>query len=128
LEIVIFQPLSTPRLWNVISQFLQQSADLVGQTIEESGVEEASLHFLSDYRHTTDQLAASGFRTSLGFAADLTVSTLVLVGLGCFISGALCFALYSQPVEVWAISLGVLGSTIVLMALVVAFIMGLRPV
>ncbi|KAJ7909172.1 hypothetical protein B0H13DRAFT_2014812, partial [Mycena leptocephala] len=107
LEVVIFQPLTSPRMWNAISESLNESADLVEQTMEESKVEDALKHFLLDYRYTTDQLAASGFRTSLGFAADLTVSTL--------------------PVEIWATSLAVLGSTILLIALVVAFIVGLRP-
>ncbi|KAJ7847432.1 hypothetical protein B0H13DRAFT_2091962 [Mycena leptocephala] len=92
-----------PRMWNAISESLNESADLVERTMEESKVEDTLKHFLLDYRYTTDQLAASGFRTSLGFAADLT------------------------PVEIWATSLAVLGSTILLIALVVAFIMGLRP-
>lgn len=127
LEVVIFQPLTSPRMWNAISESLNESADLVERTMEESKVEDALKHFLLDYRYTTDQLAASGFRTSLGFAADLTVSTLVLAGLGCLIGGAFCFVLYNQPVEIWATSLAVLGSTILLIALVVAFIMGLRP-
>ncbi|KAJ7909191.1 hypothetical protein B0H13DRAFT_2014874 [Mycena leptocephala] len=127
LEVVIFQPLTSPRMWNAISESLNESADLVERTMEESKVEDALKHFLLDYRYTTDQLAASGFRTSLGFAADLTVSTLILAGLGCLIGGAFCFVLYNQPVEIWATSLAVLGSTILLIALVVAFIVGLRP-
>ncbi|KAJ7847422.1 hypothetical protein B0H13DRAFT_2091924 [Mycena leptocephala] len=135
LEVVVFQLLTSLRMWNAISESLNESADLVERTIEgskveaieESKVEDALKHFLLDYRYTTDQLAASGFRTSLVFAADLTVSTLVLVGLGCLIGGAFCFVLYNQPVEIWATSLAVLGSTILLIALVIAFIVGLRP-
>ncbi|KAJ7847410.1 hypothetical protein B0H13DRAFT_2091897 [Mycena leptocephala] len=125
--LTLTNPSLFPRMWNAISESLNESADLVERTMEESKVEDALKHFLLDYRYTTDQLAASGFRTSLGFAADLTVSTLVLAGLGCLIGGAFCFVLYNQPVEIWATSLAVLGSTILLIALVVAFIMGLRP-
>ncbi|KAJ6530101.1 hypothetical protein B0H19DRAFT_1192100 [Mycena capillaripes] len=132
LEVVVFHPLSSPRLWKALLQPLNQSADLVKQMIEESEVEEALqiafAYSLSDYRDATNRLAASRFRTSLGFAADLTVSSLVIAGLACLIAGALCFALYSQPVGVWATAFGVLGSTMLMVLLVAAFIMGLTPV
>ncbi|KAJ6521674.1 hypothetical protein DFH09DRAFT_1331091 [Mycena vulgaris] len=131
LERVIFPLLHSPRLWNSLSQPLRQSADLVEQVLKEYQFEDhlriSFAYALSDYRHTTNRLASSRFRTSLGFAASLTVPPLVIAGLCCFMAGALCLVLDSQPVGVWATSCGVLGGTFILLLTVLAFIIGVDP-
>ncbi|KAJ7479605.1 hypothetical protein FB451DRAFT_1239396 [Mycena latifolia] len=126
LERVIFPVLQSPRLWSSVSQPLRQSANLVEQIIKDSEFEDhlriTFVYALSDYRHTTNRLASSRFRTSLGFAASLTVPSFVVAGLCCFMAGALCLVLDSQPVQVWATSLGVLGGTLILLLTVMGFI------
>ncbi|KAJ7479626.1 hypothetical protein FB451DRAFT_1239426 [Mycena latifolia] len=126
LERVMFPVLNSPQLWSSVSQPLRQSANLVEQIIKDSEFEDhlriTLAYALSDYRHTTNRLASSRFRTSLGFAASLTVPSLVVAGLCCFMAGALCLVLDSQPVQVWATSLGVLGGTLILLLTVMGFI------
>ncbi|KAJ7087118.1 hypothetical protein C8R44DRAFT_893280 [Mycena epipterygia] len=131
LERVIFPLLHSPGLWSSLSTPLKQSADLVEQIIKDSDVDDhvriTIAYSLSDYRHTTNRLAASSFFTSLGFAASLTVPSLVVAGLVCFTAGASCFVLDTQPVSVWATSFGVLGGTMLLLITVIGFITGIDP-
>ncbi|KAJ7631814.1 hypothetical protein B0H17DRAFT_1217688 [Mycena rosella] len=119
LERVMFPLLQSPRLWNSLSQPLRQSADLVEQIIKDSEFEDhlriTFVYSLADYRRITNRLASSRFRTSLGFTASLIVPGLVIAGLCCFMAGALCFVLDSQPVQVWATSIGVLAGTLLLL-------------
>lgn len=124
LEKVIFPPLHSPRLWDSLSPLLKQSADLLPRILMRNKVE-VHLHIsfsysLADYRHTTNSLASTRFLTSIGFAASSSVPLLVLAGLGCSIAGAECLAIDSQPVQVWATSLGVLVGAIILLSLVLA--------
>ncbi|KAJ6572990.1 hypothetical protein B0H10DRAFT_2105982 [Mycena sp. CBHHK59/15] len=131
LEIVIFPLLHSPRLWKSLSKPLNESADLVEQILNDSELEDSLrityMYSISDYRHATTRLATSRFRTSLGFAASLTVPYLVMAGLGCFTAGAVCLVLDSQPVQVWATSFGVLGGTMLSLIAVLGVIVGVEP-
>ncbi|KAJ7677108.1 hypothetical protein DFH06DRAFT_1169796 [Mycena polygramma] len=102
LGMVIFPLLHTPRLWDALSEPLKQSANLVEQIFRESDRDHADritlAYALADYRHTTNRLANSAFRTTLGFAASLTVPWLILAGLCSFASGAAILAFESQPI------------------------------
>jgi hypothetical protein len=128
-EIVIFPPLHSPRLWATLSVPLAQSARLVEQILEELEPEESlqisAMYSLSDYRHATNGLMKYRLGTSVGLAASLTVPYIVLAGLCCFTAGALCLAREGQPVPVWVTSCVVLGGTVFLLMIVVAFITGL---
>ncbi|KAJ7461239.1 hypothetical protein FB451DRAFT_1269336 [Mycena latifolia] len=131
LERVIFPLLHSPRLWNSLAQPLRESADLVEQVIKEYELADhlriTFAYALADYRHTTNRLGRSRFHTSLGFAATLTVPSFVIAGLCCFMAGVLCLVLDSQPFQVWATSCAVLGGTVILLAAVLASIIGVAP-
>ncbi|KAJ7774072.1 hypothetical protein B0H16DRAFT_1510927 [Mycena metata] len=126
LERVIFPLLHSPRLWNSLSQSFQDSADLVEKISKDCNLEDfhriTCAYAISDYRHATTRLETFRFYTSLGFAASLTAPYPVMAGLGCLTGGAICLVLDSQPVQVWATSLGVLGGTLLLLVAVLGVI------
>ncbi|KAF7347398.1 hypothetical protein MVEN_01495600 [Mycena venus] len=125
LEMVIFPPLHTPRLWNSLSGSLKESEDLMQQMMTDHALDDSlripALYALEDYRDTTNQLAKSRLGTSLGFVASLIVFPLILAGLGCFIAGAICLVLDGQPKSVRITSLAVVGGTILLFLVVLGF-------
>ncbi|KAF7356388.1 hypothetical protein MVEN_00971400 [Mycena venus] len=131
LKMIVFRLLQNPRLWNELSSPLKQSADLVERTLRESELDDAHritvVYSMADYRYTTNRLAQTAFRTSLGFAASLTVPWLVLAGLCSLTTGALSLVLSSQRIEVWVTSLAVLGGTIVLLIVLLVVIIGGDP-
>ncbi|KAF8189116.1 hypothetical protein K438DRAFT_1832952 [Mycena galopus ATCC 62051] len=111
---MVFSLLRAPRLWNTVAKDLEQSAEVMEQTVcmdfdVADSTRISGMHSLSDYWHATNSLAKSRFRPSLGFAATSTVPLLVIAGLCCFTVGVGCFVLYSQPLQVWATSFGLLG-------------------
>ncbi|KAJ7877165.1 hypothetical protein B0H13DRAFT_2547701 [Mycena leptocephala] len=131
LKMIVFRLLQSPRLWNELSVQLKESADLAEDILRESNLDDADritvAYSLADYRYTTNRLAKTAFRTSLGFAASLTAPWLVLAGLCSFTAGVVCLVLYSQPVEVSATSFSVLGGTGLVLFTVLAVIIGVDP-
>ncbi|KAJ7892215.1 hypothetical protein B0H13DRAFT_2038671 [Mycena leptocephala] len=131
LKMIVFRLLQSPRLWNDLSVQLKESADLAEDILRESNLDNANritvAYSLADYRYTTNRLAKTAFRTSLGFAASLTAPWLVLAGLCSFTAGVVCLVLYSQPVEVSATSISVLGGTGFVLFVVLAVIIGVDP-
>ncbi|KAJ6514555.1 hypothetical protein DFH09DRAFT_258293 [Mycena vulgaris] len=129
LERVIFPLLHSPWLWNSLSADLKDSAELLDQITKSSdyGVRMEVTNVLADYRQTTNNLANSRFRASLGFTASFAVPYLVIAGLCCFMAGASCLVRDSQPAQVWATSFGVLGSTVILIMIRFAFVVGIDP-
>jgi hypothetical protein len=85
LKMIVFRLIQSPRLWNELSSQLKKSADLAEDILRESNLDDADritvAYSLADYRYTTNRLAKTAFRTSLGFAASLTAPWLVLAGL-----------------------------------------------
>jgi multidrug transporter EmrE-like cation transporter len=131
LKMIVFRLLQSPRLWNELSVQLKKSADLAEDILRESNLDDTDritvAYALADYRYTTNRLAKTAFRTSLGFAASLTAPWLVLAGLCSFTAGVVCLVLYSQPVEVSATSFAVLGGTGFVLFAVLAVIIGVDP-
>jgi multidrug transporter EmrE-like cation transporter len=131
LKMIVFRLLQSPRLWNELSVQLKKSADLAEDILRESNLDDADritvAYSLADYRYTTNRLAQTAFRTSLGFAASLTAPWLVLAGLCSFSAGVVCLVLYSQSVEVWGTSFAVLGGTGFVLFAVLAVIIGVDP-
>ncbi|KAJ7877174.1 hypothetical protein B0H13DRAFT_2668455 [Mycena leptocephala] len=88
---IVFRLLQSPQLWNEPSSQLKKSADLAEDILRESNLDDADritvAYSLADYRYTTNRLAKTAFRTSLGFAASLTAPWLVLAGLCSFTAG-----------------------------------------
>ncbi|KAJ7912165.1 hypothetical protein B0H13DRAFT_2007893, partial [Mycena leptocephala] len=70
LKMIVFRLLQSPRLWNELSSQLKKDI------LRESNLDDANritvAYSLADYRYTTNRLAKTAFRTSLGFAASLT--------------------------------------------------------
>ncbi|KAJ7068715.1 hypothetical protein C8F01DRAFT_1119075 [Mycena amicta] len=120
LEKVIFPPIYHPQLWTEMSDPLRNSAltmEKILRTLDESFQISAAFS-LEDYRNSTEALMAASARTSLGLTASVAVPLIVIAGLCCFALGALCLAVSSQPVEVWATSIAVVGVTLLLFAIV----------
>ncbi|KAF7368261.1 hypothetical protein MVEN_00146800 [Mycena venus] len=131
LGLIVFRLLQSPQLWNELSSQFKKSADLMEDILRGSELDAANrikvLYAMADYRYTTNQLAKTAFRTSLGFAASRTAPWLVLAGLCSFTAGAVCLVLYSQPVEALATSITVLGGAGFLLFMVLASIAGVHP-
>ncbi|KAJ7873952.1 hypothetical protein B0H13DRAFT_2348819 [Mycena leptocephala] len=113
----------------IVFRLLQ--TDLAEDILRESNLDDADritvAYSLADYRYTTNRLAKTAFRTSLGFAASLTAPWLVLAGLCSFSAGVVCLVLYSEPLAVWATSFAVLGDTGFVLFVVLAVIIGVDP-
>jgi hypothetical protein len=131
LKMIVFRLLQSPRLWNELSVQLKKSADLAEDILRESNLDDANritvAYSLADYRYTTNRLAKTAFRTSLGFAASLIAPWLVLAGLCSFTAGVVCLMLYNEPLAVWATSFAVLGGTGLVLFAVLAVIIGVDP-
>ncbi|KAJ7812421.1 hypothetical protein B0H13DRAFT_2383253 [Mycena leptocephala] len=131
LKMIVFRLLQSPRLRNELSSQLKKSADLAEDILRESNLDDTDritvAYSLADYWYTTNRLAKTAFRTSLGFAASLTAPWLILAGLCSFTAGVVCLVLYREPFAVWATSFAVLGGTGFVLFAVLAVIIGIDP-
>nr|GAT58501.1 predicted protein [Mycena chlorophos] len=118
LDKIRLAPIYYPKLWLELGPSFEASASLMEQLIKETFISESdkllqirAAYALADYTQTKDRLMSRKNRTVLGIITSRVTAIIIVAGLHCFIAGAVCLMISSQPVAVWASSVALLGFT-----------------